>query len=88
MVGSVCGIQESPTLLLTAPPYFVSGLLGIPFAYSSGHFNERTWHITARLSLAVIGFIISCATLNTAARYTAAFLYATGAYSVGSVILG
>ncbi|KAM0281995.1 hypothetical protein ACHAO9_010476 [Fusarium lateritium] len=82
------GFKSTTALLLTAPPYFVSGLLGIPFAWSSGRFNERTWHITAGLSLAVIGFIMSCATLNAASRYTATFLYATGAYSVGSVILG
>ncbi|SCO76690.1 related to putative tartrate transporter [Fusarium oxysporum] len=82
------GFKSTTALLLTAPPYFVSGILGIPFAWSSGHFNERTWHITAGLSLAVIGFVMSCATVNVAVRYTATFLYATGAYSVGSVILG
>ena len=31
---------------------------------------------------------MSVVTMNTAVRYTATFLYATGAYSVGSVILG
>lgn len=82
------GFRNTTALLLTAPPYFVSGLLGIPFAWSSGRINERTWHITAGLSLAVVGFIISCSTVNNAARYSATFLYATGAYSVGSVILG
>ncbi|EGU77925.1 hypothetical protein FOXB_11572 [Fusarium oxysporum f. sp. conglutinans Fo5176] len=82
------GFKSTTALLLTAPPYFVSGILGIPFAWSSGHFNERTWHITAGLSLAVVGFVMSCATVNVAVRYTATFLYATGAYSVGSVILG
>ncbi|KAJ4243381.1 hypothetical protein NW757_011244 [Fusarium falciforme] len=82
------GFKSTTALLLTAPPYFVSGLLGIPFAWSSGHFNERTWHITAGLSLAVVGFVMSCVTLDLATRYTATFLYATGAYSVGSVILG
>ncbi|KAM0230571.1 hypothetical protein ACHAPO_009087 [Fusarium lateritium] len=82
------GFKSTTALLLTAPPYFVSGILGIPFAWSSGHFNERTWHITAGLSLAVVGFVISCSTLSSAARYAATFLYATGAYSVGSVILG
>lgn len=82
------GFKSTIALLLTAPPYFVSGILGIPFAWSSGRFNERTWHITAGLGLAVIGFAISSATLNVAARYTSTFLYATGAYGVGSIILG
>lgn len=75
-------------LLLTAPPYFVSGILGIPFAWSSGKFNERTWHITGGLGLAVIGFVMSCSSMNTGIRYASTFLYATGAYGVGSVILG
>lgn len=66
----------------------MSGILGIPFAWSSGHFNDRTWHVTAGLSLAIVGFAISCATENSPARYAATFLYATGAYGVGSVILG
>jgi sugar phosphate permease len=82
------GFQNTTALLLTAPPYFVSGLLGIPLAWSSGRFNDRTWHVTAGLSLAAVGFVISCATQNQVARYTATFLYATGAYGVGSVILG
>ena len=88
IVNSLGFDSKITALLLTAPPYFVSGLLGIPFAWSSGKFNERTWHITAGLGLAVIGFVMSCASMNTAVRYTSTFLYATGAYSVGSVILG
>ncbi|KAI8166512.1 hypothetical protein K4K49_012745 [Colletotrichum sp. SAR 10_70] len=82
------GFRSTTALLLTAPPYFVSGFLGIPFAWSSGRFNERTWHITAGLSLAIVGFAMTCGSQNNAVRYTATFLYATGAYSVGSVILG
>ncbi|KAF2621673.1 MFS general substrate transporter [Macroventuria anomochaeta] len=74
--------------VLTAPPYFVRDILGIPFAWSSGHFNERSWHITGGLGLAVVSFDTSVASMNTAIRYTATFLYATGAYSVGSVLLG
>lgn len=35
-----------------------------------------------------MGFAISVATTNSAARYASTFLYATGAYGVGSVILG
>ncbi|EXF80931.1 hypothetical protein CFIO01_03439 [Colletotrichum fioriniae PJ7] len=82
------GFKSTTALLLTAPPYFVSGFLGIPFAWSSGRFNERTWHITAGLSLAVVGFAMTIGTTNNAVRYAATFLYATGAYSVGSPILG
>ncbi|KAK5046637.1 hypothetical protein LTR84_007398 [Exophiala bonariae] len=88
IVASLGFKSKITALLLTAPPYFVSGLLGVPFAWSSGRFNERTWHITGGFGLAVIGFAMSCASMNNAVRYTSTFLYATGAYSVGSVILG
>ena len=66
----------------------MSGFLGIPFAWSSGRFNERTWHITAGLSIAIIGFVVTCSTLHPSVRYAATFFYAFGAYAVGSVILG
>ncbi|TDZ47634.1 hypothetical protein CTRI78_v008511 [Colletotrichum trifolii] len=44
--------------------------------------------MTAGLGLAIVGFAMSCGTTNNAVRYASTFLYATGAYSVGSVILG
>lgn len=50
--------------------------------------HERTWHITGGLTIAIIGFALAAATLNTAARYVACFIFAMGAYSVNSVIIG
>lgn len=50
--------------------------------------HERTWHITGGLTIAIIGFAMAAATLNTAARYVACFIFAMGAYSVNSVIIG
>lgn len=40
------------------------------------------------MGLAVVGFAISATTLNLAARYVSCFLFASGVYSVNSVILG
>jgi hypothetical protein len=40
------------------------------------------------MAVAAVGFIIAAATLNTAARYIACFLFATGAYSANSIIIG
>ena len=40
------------------------------------------------MGAALVGYIISCVTMNTAARYIACFLFASGAYAVNSVILG
>jgi len=57
-------------------------------AWSSGHFHERTWHITAGFILAIVGFVTAASTLNPAGRYVACFLFPAGAYSVNSVIVG
>lgn len=82
------GFTNTIALLLTAPPYFLAGGVGILLAWSSGHFNERAMHISAGLTVAIVGFIMSTASLNKPVRYVASLLFATGAFSVGSVILG
>lgn len=87
VVGSL-GFNRTITLVLTCPPYLVSGLFGIVIGLTSGKFNERTWHITVCMGAALIGFVMSCATMNVAARYISCFLFASGAYAVNSVILG
>jgi len=40
------------------------------------------------MGIAAVGFAISAITLNVAARYISCFLFASGVYSVNSVILG
>ncbi|KAJ9646425.1 hypothetical protein H2199_002474 [Coniosporium tulheliwenetii] len=87
VVGSL-GFNRTITLVLTCPPYLVSGFTGVVIGITSGKFNERTWHITGCMGVALIGFIISCATMNTAARYVSCFMFASGAYAVNSCILG
>ncbi|KAL4992197.1 major facilitator superfamily domain-containing protein [Aspergillus falconensis] len=87
VIGSL-GFNSTITLALTCPPYLVSGVVGVIVGITSGKWNERTWHITMTMGVAVIAFIISCATMNTAARYLCCFLFTSGAYAVNSVILG
>lgn len=87
VVGSL-GFNKTITLVLTCPPYLVSGFFGYLAGMSSGKYNERTWHITTCMGIALVGYVISCATLNTPARYIACFLFASGAYAVNSMILG
>jgi len=87
VVGSL-GFNSTITLVLTCPPSLVAGAVGILVSLSSGRLNERTWHITISMGAALAGFIISCLTLNVAARYVACFLFASGVYAVNSVILG
>ena len=74
--------------VLTCPPYLIAGIVTIPYAWSSGKFNERTWHITIAKTVAMIGFIVGCATLNTGAKYFAMILFATGVYATNSLVMG
>ncbi|KAJ4986961.1 vitamin H transporter [Stagonosporopsis vannaccii] len=87
-VVSSLGFNTTITLVLTAPPTLVAGFVGIFVGISSGKFNDRTWHITVMMGTATIGFVISAITLNLPARYISCFLFASGVYSVNSVILG
>lgn len=87
-VVKTLGFNTTITLVMTCPPFIFAGAAGIAFGWSSGRLHERTWHITAGLTTAIIGFALAAATLNTAARYVACFIFAMGAYSVNSVIIG
>lgn len=58
------------------------------WSWSSGRFNERTWHITGAKSVAIIGFIVGCATLNTGAKYFAMIMFSTGVYATNSIVAG
>lgn len=87
VVGSL-GYSSTITLVLSCPPYLFSAIAGILVSMSSGRRNERTWHITICCFVGLIGFIISCVTLNRGARYVSCFLFAAGAYASNSIILG
>ncbi|KAG9258448.1 major facilitator superfamily domain-containing protein [Emericellopsis atlantica] len=82
------GFDRNTTLALTCPPYIVSGIITITWGWSSGRFNERTWHITASKLVAIFGFVLACGTLNVGARYFAMCCFATGVYACNSVIIG
>jgi MFS family permease len=82
------GFNQAITLVLTCPPYLIAGFLSIAWSASSGKFNERTWHITIAKAVAVFGFVLGCATLNTGAKYFAMVVFAIGTYAVNSIILG
>ncbi|CAI6342049.1 unnamed protein product [Periconia digitata] len=87
VVGAL-GFNTTITLVLTCPPSLVAGIVGVGIGISSGKFNERTWHITIMMGLALAGFVISAVTLNMPARYVSCFMFASGVYAVNSVILG
>ncbi|KAH7017008.1 major facilitator superfamily domain-containing protein [Ilyonectria destructans] len=81
------GFNTTITLVLTCPPYLIAGIISIFWARSSGHFNEATWHITVAKIVAIFGFVLACATLNTGARYFAMCVFTIGTYAVNSILL-
>jgi len=74
------------TLLLTAPPYLVGAAVSFLVAYSSDRRKERGYHISIPMAVAMVGFIISVATLNVPARYFASFLYTSGCFSANAMV--
>ncbi|KAF9891366.1 hypothetical protein FE257_004222 [Aspergillus nanangensis] len=82
------GFNTTITLVLTCPPYLIAGIISVYWSWSSGKYNERTWHITVAKLIAIFGFVLGCATLNTGARYFAMVVFAIGTYAVNSIILG
>jgi drug/metabolite transporter superfamily protein YnfA len=78
--------SRTVTLLLTAPPYVFGAICSLFVCYNSDKRKERGYHICIGLSVAIIGFIVSATTLAQAARYTAAFLYIGGIFSINPLI--
>ncbi|KAF7555169.1 hypothetical protein G7Z17_g2339 [Cylindrodendrum hubeiense] len=74
------------TLVLTAPPYLVATATAFLTAWSSDRRKDRGYHIAVPQAVACIGFIISVATINNAARYAAAFLYICGCFSSNAMV--
>ncbi|KAL2285998.1 hypothetical protein FJTKL_07247 [Diaporthe vaccinii] len=72
------GFSQFTTLVMTSPPYLVACLTAMGVSISSGHFNERTWHLTSLKTLAAVGFALAAATLNSSVRYFAAFVFIIG----------
>jgi hypothetical protein len=74
------------TLVLTAPPYLLATVVAFCVALSSDRRKERGWHIAIPMMFSCVGFIISVATLNRAARYAAAFVYISGCFSSNALV--
>jgi MFS family permease len=80
------GFGNSVTsLLMTAPPYVVGTACTFYVAWDSDRRRERGLHIIIPLSCSVLGFIVTVATGNPAARYAMTFLYAAGCFSANTL---
>lgn len=78
--------SRTTTLLLTAPPYVLGAIASLFVCHSSDRRKERGYHIIVGVAVAIVGFIVSAASLQQAARYTAAFLYIGGLFSVNPLV--
>ncbi|OLN86261.1 putative transporter C1002.16c-like protein 6 [Colletotrichum chlorophyti] len=78
--------SSTMALVLTAPPYILGTAVSFCVAWSSDRKKERGYHIMVNNCFAITGFIISVATLNTPARYFAAFLYAPASFSANALV--
>ena len=73
-VVQTLGYSEVKTLLLTTPPYLLGVITTLLNARHADKTGERFFHVSLPLCLAMITFIISAATVNTAARYVCIML--------------
>lgn len=81
------GFGKIETLLITAPVWIATFLVSLAVTYTSGRFNDRSFHIIALMLISVVGNIIVVSTLNTGARFFAMFLMPMGAVSAYQIIL-
>ncbi|KAK8036097.1 hypothetical protein PG993_008711 [Apiospora rasikravindrae] len=71
------GYGKDEALLLTAPPYLLAALVFVGASWASDRYNAIYSMIVGSLGIGVLAYIISLATLNTAARYFAMMLMPT-----------
>lgn len=74
------------TLLCTAPPFHIGAILSFFISWSSDKRNGRSLYIAIPMCVSVVGFVISVATLNGAARYVASFLYVSGCFAANGLV--
>jgi hypothetical protein len=82
------GYSRTVTLALTCPPFFLAAIVGLIIAWTSGRWNERTWHIVICKGVVIIGFIIPLATNNFAARLFSIFLFVGFSFGINNIVLG
>jgi hypothetical protein len=82
------GYSRTVTLALTCPPFFLAAIIGLIIAWTSGRWNERTWHIVICKGIVIIGFIIPLTTSNFAARLFSIFLFVGFSFGINNILLG
>ncbi|KAF9886790.1 hypothetical protein FE257_011167 [Aspergillus nanangensis] len=78
--------SQTITLVCTAPPFILAAGLSIILSWSSDRYNERALHIATPMGVAIVGFVISVATVNGPARYVASYFYVTGCFAANGIV--
>lgn len=86
-IVSNLGYSSAQAQLMTAPPYVFAAILALMNGFHADRTQERGYHVAGPMLLAMVGFIISAASTNSAALYFALFLCAGGIWSTISIIL-
>ncbi|RYP82662.1 hypothetical protein DL769_001569 [Monosporascus sp. CRB-8-3] len=81
------GFNATITLILTCPPFLVPTCTSVFVSWTSGRYNERTWHITISKAIACVGFTVATATYDLGARYFAMVLFVGATYGVNNITL-
>ena len=75
------GFDKMTTYLVQAPPYAIAYITALAFAYTSGKFQESTYHIIFPIVAAAVGAATLISTLNVGARYFGLILLVSGTYN-------
>ncbi|KAI6021227.1 major facilitator superfamily domain-containing protein [Pisolithus marmoratus] len=70
------GYSTTVTLLIAAPPWVLSAIVGIANAWHSDRTGERFFHFVVYWWISTIGFVISLSTMEIVARYLSQYLMA------------
>ena len=81
------GYNKVNTLLLSAPPYILGLIIAIGNNWSADRLKNSSFHVMWPLAVAIVGFIIGAASLNTGARYFAMMLMVGGGHGANANVL-
>ena len=81
------GFGRIATLLLTVPPYAIGLALTVLNNYSADRLRNSSFHVMMPMAVAIVGFVIGAASLNTGARYFAMVLMIVGGHGANAVVI-
>ncbi|KAL1622780.1 hypothetical protein SLS54_004800 [Diplodia seriata] len=85
-VVETLGYGNIETLLITAPVWIVTFLVGLLVTWTSGRTGDRSIHIMCLSMISCVGNIICIATLNVNARFFAIFLMPVSSQPTHSIL--